>query len=151
FGPEIGAPRPAGHVALNGSIERVDADFAVAAENDWLHVACVELVAADDFGRDAAELLDGVGKLHAVNARGIDQALHVLAEAENRGTPLGVVAADAFEDRGAVADNVGKDVKGSVVPLDPISVVPNLFCRCDWHDVLPFELEPFHLRIRYGV
>ena len=74
---------------------------------------------ADELGGDVAELFDGVGQFHPINLCGIDQALHVFAEAEDGGALLGVVAANAFENGGAVADDVGKDVKGGVVPLDP--------------------------------
>jgi hypothetical protein len=35
---------------------------------------------------------------------------------------LGFITADAFENGGAVADDVGEDVKLGVVPLDPFSV-----------------------------
>ena len=58
----------------------------------------------------------------------------MLAEAENGGALLGFVAADAFEDGGAVADDVGKDVEGGVVPVDPLSVVPDFFGLLDGHD-----------------
>ena len=43
------------------------------------------------------------------------------------------VAADAFEDGGAVADHVGEDVNSSVVPIDELPVVPDLFCFGDGH------------------
>jgi len=38
FGAEIRAPAPAGHVDFDWRIQRVDADFAVAAEDNGLHV-----------------------------------------------------------------------------------------------------------------
>ena len=62
------------------------------------------------------------------------QALHVFAETENGGALLGFVAADAFEDGGAVADHVGEDVQFRVVPVDPFSVVPNFFRLLNRHD-----------------
>src|ERR1700730_14593110 len=57
----------------------------------------------------------------------------MLAEAENGGALLGFVAANAFEDRGAVTDDVGKDVKHGIVPVDPVSVVPDFFSLGDRH------------------
>ena len=63
----------------------------------------------------------------------------MLAKAEDGGALLGFVAANAFEDRGAVADDVGKDVKGGVVPVDPVSVVPDFFGLLDRHDVSLFS------------
>src|SRR5713226_1292544 len=99
FGTEIRAPGPAGHVDVDGRAERIDADFAVAAEDNGLDVASVELVEAHQLGGGAAEIVEGVGQLHAINFRGIDEALHVLAQAEDGGALLGVVAANAFKDR----------------------------------------------------
>jgi len=57
----------------------------------------------------------------------------VLAEAEDGGSLLGVLAADAFEDRGAVAAYVGEDVERGVVPIDPFSVVPDFLGLVDGH------------------
>jgi hypothetical protein len=48
----------------------------------------------------------------------------VFFEAEDAGTLLGFVAADAFEDGGAVADDVGEDVNLGVVPVDEFAVAP---------------------------
>ena len=62
FRAEIGAPGPAGHVDVDRRAERVDADFAVAAEDDRLDVAGVEFVEANEFGGDVAEIVDGVGQ-----------------------------------------------------------------------------------------
>src|SRR6266446_6011545 len=93
---KIGAPSPAGHVAFDGRVERIDADFAVTTQHDRLDVAGVEFVVAHQFAGGVAEILDGKGKLHAINFRGIDEPLHVLAQTENRWALLGVVATDTF-------------------------------------------------------
>ena len=50
--------------------------------------------------------------------------------------PLGFVAANAFKDGGAVAHDVGEDVEGGVVPIDPLSVVPDFIGLLDGHDGL---------------
>ena len=63
----------------------------------------------------------------------------MLAKAEDGGALLGFVAADALKDRGAVADDVREDVEGGVVPIDPLSVVPDFLGLWDGHDVLPFS------------
>jgi len=39
------------------------------------------------------------------------------------------IAADAFENRGAVTHHVRKDVQLGVVPIDPLSVVPDFLGR----------------------
>src|SRR5207249_4750540 len=112
-------------------------------------------VETDKFAGGAGELVDGVGKLHAVYFRGVDKALHVLTEAEDRGALLGFVAADAFEDRGAVAYDVRKDVQFSVVPVDPLSVVPDFLGGLNRHRCSLFGSAirrgtARNRRIRYG-
>ena len=74
-----------------------------------------------------AEIVEREGNFHAIDVRGVQQALHVFAQAENRGALRGVVAADAFEDAGAVADDVREHVNLRVVPGDEFPVVPDLF------------------------
>src|SRR5216684_4013864 len=133
FGAEIGSPEPAGHVDVDRGTERIDTDFAVAAQDDGLDVAGVELVQAHELGGGVAEVVEGVGQLHAIDFRGVDEPLHVFAETENGGALLRFVAANAFEDRGGVADDVGKDVECGVVPVDPFSVVPDFFGLGDGH------------------
>src|SRR4029077_5388445 len=46
---------------------------------------------------------------------------------------LRFIAANAFEDRGGVADDVGEDVECGVVPVDEFSVVPDFFGLGDGH------------------
>src|ERR1700676_5401964 len=146
FRAEIGAPGPAGHINVDGGVERIHADFAVAAEDDGLDVARSHFVEANQFGCGIGEIIEGEGQLHAVNFRGIDQALHVLTEPEKGRALLGFVAADALEDRGAVAHNVRKDMEGGVFPVYPLSVVPDFFGLLDGHDgvlfVAPLAAEP---------
>jgi hypothetical protein len=68
----------------------------------------------------------------------VNEALHVFAKAKNGGTLPGFIAADAFEYGGAVAHDVGEHVKGGVVPIDPLSVVPDLIGLLDWHKLVLF-------------
>ena len=58
FRPKIRAPGPAGHIALDWRVERIDADFAVAAQDDWLHVAGIEFVVTYEFARGSAEIVN---------------------------------------------------------------------------------------------
>jgi len=92
-------PSSAGHVNVDGRTQRIHSDFAVSPAGQWLHVTGIQFVQADQFASGVGKLFDGVGKLHAVNFRGVDEPLHVLAEAEDRGALLRIVAADTFEDR----------------------------------------------------
>src|SRR5690242_14508905 len=80
---EVGTPAPASHVEIDRRIERVHTNVAIAAKNYRLHVAGIHFVDAHQFAGDIREIVYGVGKLHAVNAGGVDEALHVFAEAEN--------------------------------------------------------------------
>ena len=134
FRAEIRAPRPAGHVDFDRRAERIHADFAVAAQDHGLDVTGIQFVEANQFGRDIAKIVERVRQVHAIDSSGVDQALHVLAKAENGGALLGFVAADAFEDGGAVAHDVRENVQGGVVPVDPLSVVPDFIGLLDGHD-----------------
>src|SRR5580658_1972347 len=134
FRAEIRAPGPTRHINVDWGVERIDADLAVAPQDDGLDVAGVHFVEAHQFGCGTREIIEGKGQVHAVNFRGVDQALHVLAKAENGGPLLGFVAADAFKDGGAVAHHVRKHVQGGVVPVDPLSVMPDFFGLLDGHD-----------------
>src|SRR5260370_3671076 len=138
FRAEIGAPEPAGHINVDGRVERIYADFAIAAEDDGLDVAGIHFVDANQFACGVAKIVEGNGQFHAVNFRGVDQALHVFAEAENGRALLGFVAADALKDRGAVADDGREDVEGSVVPVNPLSGVAGLLGFLDGHDGVLF-------------
>jgi len=60
----------------------------------------------------------------------------MLSETENGGALLRFVAADALEDRRAIAHDVGEDMKGGVVPVDPLSVVPDFVGLLDGHEVV---------------
>src|ERR1019366_8510097 len=102
LGAEIGAPFPAGDVNLDGTLQRVHANVAIAAQGDGPEIAGAHLIDANDFGGGGAELLNRVGIVHAIDVAGVHQALHVFAQTEDRGALLGFVAADAFKDRGAI-------------------------------------------------
>src|SRR5262249_37347279 len=135
FRAEVGSPSPTSHIAIDGRIQRVDADFAVATHDDRLDVTGVELVEANDFAGDVGEIFDGEGQVHAIGLRGMDEALHVFADAENRGALLGFVAADALENSRAVTYDVGKDVNPRVIPVDEFSVVPDFLSLLNRHDL----------------
>src|SRR5580693_4696227 len=120
-------------MAANG----INSRFAIAAENYRADVARADFIYASQFQIGVAEIVEGVANLHAVDVGGIQEALHVLFEAENAGTLLRFVAADAFEDGGAVADHVRENVNFGVVPVDELAVVPDLFSLGDGHRVAP--------------
>src|SRR5882762_9103131 len=133
FRAKVGAPGPTSHINVDRGTKRINADFAVAAENDRLHVAGVEFVQAHNFGGCVAEIVDRVGKIHPIDLGGVDQALHMLAQPEDGRALLGFVAANAFKDRGAVADDMGEYVECGVIPVDEFSVVPDFIGLGDGH------------------
>src|SRR6267154_1553160 len=130
---EIGAPAPASHVNVDGRIQRIHSRFAVAAEHNGLDVTGIQFVQAHQLASGVGELIEGEGKFHAVDSCGVDETLHVLAQAEDRRALLGFIAADAFKDRGAVTHDVRQDVKFGVLPVDPLPVVPDFLGRLNGH------------------
>src|ERR1044072_6706613 len=63
---------------------------------------------------------------HPVNLRRVEEALHVLAQAEDGGAAPRLVAAYALEDGRAVVEDVRHDGDARVVPRDELAVVPDL-------------------------
>src|SRR5205807_2193482 len=94
--------------------------------------------------------VDAERQLHAIDFRRVDEALHVLTEAENRGALFRVVATDALEYGGAVTHDVRKDMKLGVVPVDEFSVVPDFLCLLNRHDCAPVKSSTRKVRIRQG-
>jgi len=133
FGAQVGAPGPARHVNFDGIVERIYAGVAVAAQDDGLDVAGFQFVDGHQLGGDVHKFIQAERQLHAIDFRGVDQTLHVFTQAENGGALLGFVAADAFENRGAIADDVRENVEGGVVPVDVLAVVPDFLGLGDGH------------------
>ncbi len=121
-----------------GLLSGLTPSFAIAAEGDGADVAGGDAVGLDDIGDRGAELVDGVGERHAVDLGGVDEALHVLGQAEDAGAVGLCVAADAFEDGGAVVDDVAHDVDLGLIPGDKFAVVPDVGGCLDGHAVLRF-------------
>src|SRR5438445_3368812 len=133
FGAEIGSPFPAGQVNFDGAGKRIDVDVGVAANHQRADVTGAEAIFAHDFVGGRTKLLDRVGALHALNMAGVDQALHVFAQAKSRRAMLGFVAADALKNRRAVADDVGEHIDLRFVPGDQFAVVPDPFGLFECH------------------
>src|ERR1700761_4283825 len=60
----------------------------------------------------------------------------MLRSTENRRPLLGVITPYAFENRAAIAHNVGKNVNFRVVPGDEPPIVPNLFCSLQHIEII---------------
>ena len=79
--------------------------------------------------------------MKSILARALE-ALHVLGEAEDRGTVGGLVAADALEDAGAVVEGVRQDVYLRLVPVDELAVHPDLVHGRQRHRAHPSRFRP---------
>src|SRR5258708_26399305 len=111
----------------------MDADVAIAAQGDRPEITRSHLVGAHDFSGGFREVCHRVGPLQAINLAGIDHAFEVFAHAENCRAILGLVAADAFEYGGGIADDVGKHVNRGVFPSNQLAVMPYFFSRLHAH------------------
>src|SRR4029078_9520780 len=102
--------------------------------------ALAQPVDTDRLEARGAKLLDRVRKLHVDELGRGAETLDVLLEAEDSGAALGVVAADALEDSGAVVQAVGADVNPGIRPVHELAVHPDLL------GLLHFLFAPFPLK-----
>ena len=77
--------------------------------------------------RGVAELVDRVLEWQVVEPRRRFQALEMVAMAKHGRALLGLVAADALEDPGAVVQPVGENMDLGVLPSDELAVHPDPF------------------------
>ena len=66
-------------------------------------------------------------QLHVQEPGGVLQPLQVVGQPEDGRAVIGLVAADAFEDPGAVVEPVRADVDLRIGPVDELAVHPDLF------------------------
>ncbi len=124
---EVRRPRPAHDHDLDRVAARGDTELAVAVERDRPQVALGQPVRADQLVARRLELLDAERDLHVEELRRVVEALKVLVQAEDRRPFRCLVAADPFEDAGAVVQPVHADVDLRVGPVDELAVHPDLF------------------------
>jgi hypothetical protein len=85
----------------------VNSHVSVAAKNDGTQIAGLEFVNADKLYQCVANLIDAEAGIDAVNLRGVDESTDVLAKPEDGRTAGSLIAADSFENRTPVTDDVG--------------------------------------------
>ena len=73
----------------------------------------------------SAQLLGRVGQSQVVELGRLGEPIEVVPVAEDRRAALGLVAADALEDAGAVVQAMGEHVHLGVLPGHELAVVPN--------------------------
>ena len=117
---DVLAPGEVGDVDLDGGLEGIDADLAVAAEGDGADVAGGDAVGLDDID-------DGGGRAgRRCRGRACGRSWRSRSRrwgmcSGRRKTPAALgcaVTADAFEDGGAVVDDVAHDVDLGFFPGD---------------------------------
>src|SRR5262245_6713970 len=95
------------------------------AKENWEDVALIEPAATYQFDCGIAKVVGAPLMVHAKDFRGIQKALHVLAETKNRRTAFGRVTTNSFKDAGAVVQDVRHHVHARVIPFDEFAVMPN--------------------------
>ena len=80
-----------------------------------------------------------VGQVEVVELGRLLEPLEVLAVAEDRRAALGLIAADALEDAGAVVQAVAEDVHLGVLPGDELAVLPDQLGRAPCPGSMPDE------------
>jgi hypothetical protein len=74
----------------------------------------------------ASQFVQGVRDVNHQDLATVEQALHVLAEAENRDAVGRLVGADSFKRSGAVVQRVAQHVCRRLLPINEHAVHPDL-------------------------
>src|SRR5208283_53667 len=130
---QIFPPRIIDDVDLGRRVEGIDSRLAIPAKDDGPHVARPRAVAAHSFEHGLHQLLAGVVDVNAIHLGGVEQTLHVLGRAEDRGSRGRRVATDPLEHRGAVVNHVRHHVNRHVIPGNKLAIVPDEFRFLDRH------------------
>src|SRR5579864_406374 len=130
---QIFSPRIIDDVDLGRRVERVHACLAISAQHNWAYVAGPRAVVPDHIEHALNQLLAGEVDVDAVDLGRVEQPLHVFVGSENGWAAGQFVAANAFEDRRAVMDDVRHHMNGGVVPVDELAIVPDLLGLLNRH------------------
>jgi len=121
-------------------VRRVDAHRALAHVDHGAQVPLDHAVGAQGLGAHAHDLLARELRLEQAHLAGVEQAVDVLAQAEHVRVAVGpLVGADAFEGGQSVVQRVGEDVDLGVVPVDELSVEPDLLDLVDHEGAPPWS------------
>src|SRR6202008_3437642 len=115
----------------------IDPASAVAAQNNRPDITGRDLVDAYELEICLAQLIHSERDLNAVDMRGIQEPLHVLAIPENCGALGRLIAADPLKNSRAVAHHMCKDVNFRVIPVDEFAVMPDFSSFREAHAVAP--------------
>ena len=126
FGAQVRAPGPDSDDGLDGVVAGVNAHFAVAHKGERTDVALGQLVGGEGFNAGFGQLVGAVGQLHAQDLGGIEHALAVVLQAEDRGGAVDTgISPDAFENGTAVVQGVGEHMNLGLIPGNHFPVKPD--------------------------
>lgn len=132
-GSEVGSHVDAGDGEGDRHMDGVQADFLSAEEDAGLDIVDCRSVGPDGVLDRLEDVLLGVGlavedEVESHHLASVDKPPDVVLEPEH-GRPLGsLIDPDSLEDAGAVIERMGENVDLGVLPVDKLSVEPNLLC-----------------------
>src|SRR5262249_51138512 len=113
--------------SANGVVRRIDAHRALADIDQRSKVRLVELVLPQEFDRGAAQIFERIAARQVAELAGVEESLDVLAKTKDRGGAVStLVRANPFESSEPVVQRVRKNMNLCVVPIDELSVHPDL-------------------------
>src|SRR5215813_469851 len=96
----------------------IDANGSVSPHDNWPNVARYYSVGDDQIESSLDQFLERVIELHAIDLGGVEQTLHMIAQAKYSRTLVRLVATESLKHRRAIIDDVRHDVQFGVVPRD---------------------------------
>ena len=129
FVTQVLAPIPRADVASQRVRKRIHAEgrmcFVKTAERNRTDVALLEAAAPHQFDRSIAKIIHVPSVIHAIDFGGIQETLHVFAQAKNRRPAFRRITTNAFENARPIMQNVRHHVHARVIPFDELAVVPH--------------------------
>ena len=139
---QVGAPTPCDDSRVHGIVRREDASGAVGDVDDWTKVRLFHPVLAHELDAGVAHLLAREMRFDHDELAGVKKTLDVFAQPEDRrDSALPLVGADPLEGAEAVVEGMGKDVDLGVIPIDKLTLKPDLLFLLNhgtpWNGHLP--------------
>ena len=113
---------------MDGGCPGVEPHDPVAQEHQGPDVGLLLPVEAQDFAAGRLDFVLFEGNLDHHDVTGIEQALNMLLQAEDRGTAIvALVRPNALKNSQAVVQGMGQDVDLGLLPGDEFTVEPDEF------------------------
>ena len=133
LGAQVGAPRPHRDRHVDRAGQRVEPHLAVAQVDDGPDVALGQPVDPHRRLGGLDDLLGREGDVDEEDLGRVEQPGDVVGQPEHGRAGIGRVGPDALEDSAAVVEGVGEDMDAGVVPVDQLSIHPDLLGLGDRH------------------